>query len=232
MRRCGEHVVDGVHRVDEPDPWGLHHVDHPPGEHEVLRASRADEPCEPLGPADAGDHAEQDLRLAHLRVVRGEAQVTGERELTATTECVARDDRDRDHREGGEAVQRGLHDPGRSMGLILPPVEELTHVRARGERSRTATHQQRTDIVTLSHFGHDRSQLAPRGEVERVEGRTIDHDRPHAGGSVDLEPHRRPCHAARPRPCTPRTGRSAHLGRSCALAGRVRPPCRTGGPAA
>ena len=102
----GDHALDrGVELVGGDDLG-----DEAPGERvgggdalaahdHVLRAAEADEPGEPLRPAGAGDHPEPDLGEAELRVVGGDAEVAGERELEADAEAVAADARDHRLRE-------------------------------------------------------------------------------------------------------------------------------------
>src|SRR6185369_10251369 len=80
--------------VDEADGRGLVRADHLSGEDQLHRLALADEPGQPLRAAAAGDDAEVDLGLPELRLLRGDPDVTRERELAPAAEAEAVDRRD------------------------------------------------------------------------------------------------------------------------------------------
>ena len=85
--------------------------DLPAGEDDVLGARRTDQARQPLRAAAAGDDAEQDLGLAELGVVGGDAEVARERELAPAAERVAvdrGDHRPRDARPRASSASRKL----------------------------------------------------------------------------------------------------------------------------
>src|SRR5438445_3087293 len=90
-----ERLVEDVgrrhHPVDQADAQRLVGRHLATREDEVLGARWAHQTGETLRGAPARDDAEQDLRLAELRVVRGDAQVARERELAPAAERVAVD---------------------------------------------------------------------------------------------------------------------------------------------
>src|SRR5215813_14103073 len=61
--------------VHEPDREGLGRSDKPASEDDVLRPGWPDEPGQPLGAASSGDQAEQDFRLANLRLLPSDPEI-------------------------------------------------------------------------------------------------------------------------------------------------------------
>ena len=68
-------------------------------------AARADQAGQPLGAAAARDDAEQDLGLPKARLLAGDAEVAGQRELAAAAEREAGDRRDGGARDVGDRVE-------------------------------------------------------------------------------------------------------------------------------
>ena len=98
------------HLVDQPDRQGLLGLDEPPREDHVLGPARADEPREALGAARAGDDAQQHLGLAEHRVLGGEPEVGGQRQLAPATQRVAVDRGDHGLGDAGDGRGRGAHE--------------------------------------------------------------------------------------------------------------------------
>ena len=96
--------VGGRHDlVGEADGERLLGVDEATAEDDLLGARGADEARQALRAAGARDDAEEDLRLAELRVVGDDAEVARQGELAASAEGVAGDrgdDRLGDARDG------------------------------------------------------------------------------------------------------------------------------------
>src|SRR5262245_40263722 len=61
--------------VHEPDREGLGRSDKPASEDDVLRPGWPDEPGQPLCAASSGDQAEQDFRLANLRLLPSDPEI-------------------------------------------------------------------------------------------------------------------------------------------------------------
>ena len=71
-----------------------------------LARDGADQAGQALGPAAAGDDAEQDLGLAEAGPVGRDAQVAGQGQLAAAAERVAADRGDGDPGDGGDGLER------------------------------------------------------------------------------------------------------------------------------
>ncbi len=82
--------------VDQADAQRLVGVDHVAGEDQLLGLGDADTADQPLGTAEARDHAQADLGLAELGAARGVDEVTRQRQLAAAAEGEAVDRRDPD----------------------------------------------------------------------------------------------------------------------------------------
>ena len=96
LHGLGHELVLGIHGLDEPDAQRLLGADVTARQHEVLGPAVADVARQALRAAEARRDAEVDLGLAELGVLRGQADVAGQRQLAAAAE--------------GEAVDGG--DPG------------------------------------------------------------------------------------------------------------------------
>ena len=131
LERPGEELIGGNDLVDQPDAQRLVGLHLATAEDQVLGSTRTDEPGEPLGTAAAGHDPEQDLGLAELDVVAGDAKVAGEGELAATAERVAGDRRDRHPRQRGHRVERVAERQPDLVRLVGPT--ELRDVGTGGE---------------------------------------------------------------------------------------------------
>ena len=117
--------------VGEANAEGLVGFDLAAGEDHVLGASRPHEPGQALGPAGAGDDAEQDLGLAEGGGLGRHPQVAGQGQLASAPEGVAGHGRDRRPGNAGNGVERLPEVPADARRLLPPP--ELGDVGARRE---------------------------------------------------------------------------------------------------
>ena len=107
---CDE-PVGRQHGLDEADAQRFRGVDDARGKDHLGRATRADEPGEPLGAAPAGDDADRDLRLAEVRPFARDPQRACQRELAAAAPRLAVDRGDDRLRHGGEQSERAAPRP-------------------------------------------------------------------------------------------------------------------------
>src|SRR6185312_2981804 len=163
-------------RVGGTDPAAAH--DH------VLRAAQPDEAREPLRAARAGDHPQADLREAELRVVGGDAEVAGERQLEPDAEAVALDARDHRLREplGGGDV------PGEPGELFRRGLEKSSDVAACAEVPACAGDHDEADAVVAGQLGEEVRELPTRGERHAVHlRRVVERDRDEAACAVAVD---------------------------------------------
>ena len=102
-------------------PVGLRGADSPPRQHQLHRPGPAHGPRQPLRPSGARDDADPDLGLAELRVVPGDEQVAGHRELAPAAQ---RDTRGRRRSPASAGRRSG---PGRQR---VPRAERVRRLRA------------------------------------------------------------------------------------------------------
>ncbi len=91
LLRCGERAAGGNHAVDETDRERLGGRDRAPGQDQIQSAREADQAREPDGAAVDQRNAEATAEHAEDRVVIGDAEVTPQRELQATGDCMTGD---------------------------------------------------------------------------------------------------------------------------------------------
>src|SRR5579875_1800326 len=166
-------VVD--HPVDEPHGEGLGSEDVAAGEDELLRARGPDAARQALGAAGPGDDPERHLGQPETGAGRGEAQVTGERELEAAAEGVAGDRRERRPREAGEAIAgaaEGVEEAGGARG-----VRQLGHLRTGSEVRCAAPEDERARRVGTER-GDEARELVEQRPRQHVQPPPVEADHP------------------------------------------------------
>ena len=139
------------HLVDESDAQRFVGVDLTSAEDDVLRSRHADESRQPLRASTARDDAEEDLGLAEPRPGRGDAEVTGERELAAAAQRVTAHRGDRGAGDVGDCGQRSQEQSADLLGLRR--TTELADVRACGEHSVAAGHDNGAGWIVDQRLG-------------------------------------------------------------------------------
>lgn len=127
-------------------------------------------------PCGAGDQPQQDLRLAELRVVRGDPEVGAERELAAAAQGVTGDGRDHglgDARHGGEGLLEG---PGAYDHRRVVHGLHLLDVRARREHLLAAVEDHRAHVLAPPGLLGELAQPVLDGDVQSVHGRPVQPD--------------------------------------------------------
>ena len=156
-------LVGGDDLVDEAHRQRLRGADLAAAHDEVLGLGRADQAGQALGAAAAGDDAEQHLRLAELRLLAGDPEVAGERQLAAAAEGEAGDRGDGGagivgHRVEGP-VEAAAQRETSSCGITGVAAPELRDLGAGREEPIAAGDDHRAGRVGLQAEG-DRLELA------------------------------------------------------------------------
>jgi hypothetical protein len=174
--------------VYESDRQSLLRVDHAPRVDDVLGPTDADQTRKALRAAGPRDHAQEDLGLAQLGVLGGDAEVARHRQLTPAAERVAVDRRDGHLRQPLEPREDVLEvpDPLEHRDGILRG--HLLDVRSCREDLLSSPHDHGAHVVV--RLGRCNSVIDLRRDlpVERVHLRTVEADGAHAV-AAHLEVH-------------------------------------------
>ena len=137
-KRALVELLAGHHLVGEADAERLLGPHLTAGEAQLLGAAGAHQAGEALRAAASGDRPEQHLGLAVHGPLAGDAVVARQRQLAATTECVAGHRGDDEPRDRGDRVERGVEALGDRTRLL--GTAELGDVGACGEDPFAARH--------------------------------------------------------------------------------------------
>ena len=151
-------LVRGNDLADEAERERLVRGDSTPAHDRVLRPPEADQACQPLRAAAAGDHPEPHLRERELDVVGGEPEVAGERQLEPDAEGVAAQLCDHGL---GTALGRG-DVPGEARERLGLGLEEPGDVPARAEGAARTREDDEADAFVLSELVERASELVAR----------------------------------------------------------------------
>jgi len=164
-------------------------------------ASRSTAGLSARGQQRRGDRrvaAELDLRQPELRVLLGDEQVAGERELEAAAEREAADCGDRHALAARDRADRGVKVLEHARRGLRHVIGDLDAGRKRARR--TARDHDRGDRVRSREPVQRFRKPAARRAIQHVERRPVEPDARHRAGALDLDAaHRRPAaRAARP----------------------------------
>ncbi len=154
-----------------------------------MALARPDEPRQALGAAPAGDDAQVALRLAEPGAIRGDTDVTGQRQLLAAPQghrVDGRDDRLRALFDLGEDV---LAQPDEFQRLVsILHRADLVDIGARHERELArAGEDDHLDLIVGDQVTHRRVQVEQSGTVEGVGRRMV--DRQHGNTVFERDPN-------------------------------------------